>query len=61
MNIRSFIGASSAILIAWLGVTYIHEVPTERYHQQTRSAVPVTGKAADISREMIAGNQNETR
>jgi hypothetical protein len=31
MNIRSFIGASSALLLAWLGATYFRKVPTERY------------------------------
>lgn len=31
MSIRQFIGASSALLIAWLGVTFFHEVPAWRY------------------------------
>lgn len=57
MNIRSFIGLSSAVLLAWLGVTYLHKVPTERYRQQNRSSSPITGKADDTAKELIAGNE----
>jgi hypothetical protein len=39
MNIRSFVGASSAVLLAWLGATYFHEVPPERYPKQDRTSV----------------------
>lgn len=59
MNITSFIGTSSAILIAWLGATYLHEVPTERYRQQGKSPSPITGEMEDTSHEMIAGNNPE--
>lgn len=31
MSIRQFIGASSALLLVWLGVTFFHEVPAGRY------------------------------
>lgn len=34
MSIRNFIGASSTVLLAWLGATYFHEVPAERYPKQ---------------------------
>lgn len=57
MNIRNFIGASSAILLAWLGATYLHKVPTERYRQQGRSAPPITGKPVEATHEMTAGNE----
>ena len=56
MKIRNFIGLSSAILLGWLGATYLHKVPTERYRQQNRSSTPITGKTDDTSKEMIAGN-----
>jgi hypothetical protein len=39
MNIRSFVGASSALLLTWLGATYLHEIPPERYPKQDRSSV----------------------
>jgi hypothetical protein len=38
MNIRSFVGASSALLLAWLGATYFHEIPPERYPKQDRTS-----------------------
>ena len=59
MNIRSFIGLSAAILLAWLGVTYFHEVPTERYRLHSRSSTPITGKTVDATQELIV--ENETR
>ena len=59
MNITTFIGASSAILMAWLGATYLHKVPTERYRQQGKGSSPITGEMENTSREMIAGNKPE--
>lgn len=45
MSIRNFIGASSAVLLAWLGATYFHKVPTERYPTQGKlSSIPTPGK-----------------
>lgn len=55
MNIRNFIGLSSALLMVWLGTTYLHKVPTERYRQQGRSPSPATGKIVDPAAEMTAG------
>lgn len=43
MNIRSFVGASSAVLLAWLGATYFHKVPPERY-QLDRTLGPTAAK-----------------
>jgi hypothetical protein len=40
MNISRFVGGSSAILLAWLGATYLHEVPPERYPKQDRTLGP---------------------
>jgi hypothetical protein len=36
MNVSSFIGISSALLLTWLGVTYFHQVPHDRYPNQNR-------------------------
>jgi hypothetical protein len=36
MNVSYFIGISSAVLLTWLGVTYFHHVPLERYPKQNR-------------------------
>lgn len=56
MNIRCFIGASSALLLAWLGVTFLHKVPAERYRQQGRSSSPITGKTSHFPGKMVAEN-----
>jgi len=45
MNIRSFVGASSAVLLAWLGATYFHELPPERY-QLDRTLGPTAAQPA---------------
>lgn len=34
MSIRQFIGASSTLLLVWLGVTFFHEVPVARYESK---------------------------
>jgi hypothetical protein len=52
MNIRSFVGASSAVLLAWLGATFFHEVPPERYPKQDRT--PVSASKEDAAGDSIA-------
>jgi hypothetical protein len=47
MNIRSFVGASSALLLAWLGATYFHEIPPERYPKQDRTSASAEKAPAD--------------
>jgi len=47
MNIRSFVGVSSAVLLAWLGATYFHEVPPERYSKQGRISASSEKTPAD--------------
>lgn len=36
MNVSSFIGISSAVLLTWLGVTYFRQVPHDNYPRQNR-------------------------
>jgi hypothetical protein len=47
MNISSFVGASSALLLAWLGATYFHEIPPERYPKQDRTSASAEKTPAD--------------
>ena len=54
MNIRNFIGASSFILLAWLGVTYFYQVPFERYPKQDRAGSTASVKPPQPDEEMIA-------
>ena len=49
------------MLIAWLGATYLHKVPTERYRQQGRSSSPVTGQTVGSEAEMVAENDPSNR
>jgi hypothetical protein len=53
MNIRRFVGTSSALLLAWLGTTYLHEVPPKRYPKQDRT-LGQTAATPDVSDEVIA-------
>ncbi|MFD2257317.1 hypothetical protein ACFSSA_11580 [Luteolibacter algae] len=52
MSIRHFIGASSAVLLAWLGATYFHKVPAERYPQQKRTSAKL--EVGISSKEIVA-------
>ena len=54
MNLRNFIGSSSLILLAWLGVTYFYEVPVERYPTKgkLKSSASVTQNSDES--EMVA-------
>jgi hypothetical protein len=38
MNTRSFVSGSSVILLAWLGATFLNEVPTQRYPRLDKKA-----------------------
>lgn len=49
MNIRSFVGGSSALLLAWLGATYFHEIPPDRYPKQGRATVTTQKAPSDAA------------
>jgi hypothetical protein len=38
MNTRRFVTGSSFVLAFWLGATFIHEVPAQRYPKLQKSA-----------------------
>lgn len=53
MKISSFVGAYSALLIAWLGITFFHESTLERYPEQDRTfaaahEAPADERIADV-------------
>jgi len=54
MSIRNFIGASSALLLAWLGTTYFHKVPAERYPKQGKPSSALSVKTDPTSHETVA-------
>ena len=39
MSIRQFIGASSGLLLVWLGITFFHEIPANRYQHKVSDFV----------------------
>jgi hypothetical protein len=64
MNIRNFIGASSALLLAWLGATYFRKVPTGPYQKPTTIAAEVSDQAEGESAELmvdLGSSQQGTR
>jgi hypothetical protein len=54
MNVSSFIGISSAVLLTWLGVTYFHQVPHESYPKQNRQTADTTDVAPEVIEETVA-------
>ncbi|MBG7608230.1 MAG: hypothetical protein IZT59_09420 [Verrucomicrobia bacterium] len=54
MSIRNFIGVSSALLLAWLGATYFHEIPAERYPKQGKFSSQTSAKNSSVSDDAVA-------
>lgn len=54
MNVRNFIGSSSLILLAWLGVTYFHDVPFERYPDKGKIQSSTSLNQNSEESEMVA-------
>lgn len=55
MNTRRFVTGSSVVLAAWLGATFLHEVPAQRYPKlQKNAAIP---KPVATAPEIIATTQ----
>jgi len=62
MSIRNFIGASSALLLAWLGATYFHKVPAERYPKQDRlSSLPSAKDGADSGKAIASAPSTKAK
>ncbi|MEO5713640.1 MAG: hypothetical protein ABIT37_09130 [Luteolibacter sp.] len=52
MNIRKFVSGSSVILAAWLGATFLNEVPSQRYPKLDKN--PATVKLAPDQEKSLA-------
>jgi len=52
MNIRKFVSGSSVILAAWLGATFLNEVPSQRYPKLDKN--PATAKLAPDQEKSLA-------
>jgi hypothetical protein len=53
MNVSSFIGISSAVLLAWLGVTFFHQVSKDPYPKQNRESAGTADIAPIANKETI--------
>jgi hypothetical protein len=51
MQLRHFVSGSAVILAGWLAVTFVHEVPTQRYPRLDKepAAAIAPGKTADAT------------
>ena len=47
MKLRHFVGGSAVVLAGWLGVTFVMDVPAQRYQQRRKAtaAVEQSGRA----------------
>ncbi len=52
MNIRKFVSGSSVILAAWLGATFLNEVPSQRYPKLDKN--PSTAKSTADAKKALA-------
>lgn len=44
MKVRVFVSSMAALLMAWLGVTYVQQVPWQAYPVLGRGGVPMAAK-----------------
>ena len=60
MSIRQFIGATSGLLLVWLGVTFFHEIPANRYQHDDSSFVELDKgvKADEDTIVSVTGSDN---
>lgn len=42
MKIRVFVSTSAGVLLLWLGVTYVREVPYQNYPRLGKGSLPMT-------------------
>ncbi len=55
MQLRYFVTVCSAVLLAWLGLTFVHEVPSSRYQKvEAQVASPTEQLAA--AEDTLAGD-----
>lgn len=54
MNVRLFVAGSASLLAAWLGATFLSEVPADTYIQFGPGSVPVSAKAVTTPAKPVA-------
>jgi hypothetical protein len=59
MNTRRFVSGSSVILAAWLGATFLNEVPAQRYPKRNLKAqTPATDQRATSQIRLPQSQEN---
>jgi hypothetical protein len=52
MSTRRFVTGSSLVLAAWLGATFLHEVPAQRYPKPLEKTAGAKPTAADTEKSI---------
>ena len=61
MKIRVFVTSSASVLLLWLGVTYVREVPYQHYPRLGKDSQPISAEAktAEASESLLSLEQDE--
>jgi hypothetical protein len=60
MKVRIFVTGSAALFAAWLGLTFVREVPRENYPELGRGSLPVSANAEPLKLESAEEVEAET-
>ncbi len=55
MKVRFFVSSTAALLLAWLGVTYVRQVPWQAYPVLGRGGIPMAAKARGVESPPAGG------
>ena len=55
MNTQRFVSGSSIILVAWLGATFLNEVPSQRYPKLDKT--PATAAVGEGAERTVANSE----
>jgi hypothetical protein len=53
MKLRHFVSGSAVVLAGWLGVTFVMEVPAQRYQQRHQASATEVRPAFDSSATVV--------
>ena len=62
MKIRVFVSLSASVLLLWLGVTYVREVPHRHYPKLGKDSLPISAEAKPAGMpETLIGLEEDER
>ena len=59
MSVSHFVSGSAVLLVGWLALTFLTEVPTKPYSPQTTGSVPVSAKSSAPSKANAVASLTE--